>query len=127
MAAERSSKARRPEMRYREFLIRARIEDNVLKEWLAAGWLIPGDDEGEAKFSDLDLARAQLINDLKGDIGVNDEGVAVILHLLDQLHGLRRTLGDLVSAVHTGPDDLRDRLAAHLNSCIISSRSNPTR
>jgi chaperone modulatory protein CbpM len=114
-------------MRYREFLMRARIEDNVLQEWVAAGWLIPGDDDGETNFSDLDLARAQLINDLKGDIGVNDEGVAVILHLLDQLHGLRRTLGDLVSAVHTGPDDLRDRLAAHLNSCLSSSRSGSNR
>jgi chaperone modulatory protein CbpM len=110
-------------MHYREFLIRARIEDNVLQEWVAAGWLIPAEDEGQTDFSDLDLARAQLINDLKGDIGVNDEGIGVILHLLDQLHGLRRTLGDLVSAVHTGPDDLRDKLAAHLNSCLISSRS----
>ena len=110
-------------MHYREFLIRARIEDNVLQAWVAAGWLIPAEDEGQVNFSDLDLARAHLINDLKGAIGVNDEGVAVILHLLDQLHGLRRTLGDLVSAVHTGPDDLRDRLAAHLDSCLNSSRS----
>ena len=70
-------------MHYREFLIRARIEDNVLQAWVAAGWLIPAEDEGQANFSDLDLARAHLINDLKGDIGVNDEGVAVILHLLD--------------------------------------------
>lgn len=114
-------------MHYREFLIRARIEDNVLQGWVAAGWLIPSDDAGEAEFSNLDLARAQLINDLKGDIGVNDEGVAVILHLLDQLHGLRRSLGDLVSAVHTGPDDLRDRLAAHLNSCPDSSPPGPVR
>jgi chaperone modulatory protein CbpM len=112
-------------MHYREFLIRARIEDDMLQEWVAAGWLIPAEDEGQADFSDLDLARARLINDLKGDIGVNDEGVGVILHLLDQLHGLRRTLSDLVSAVHGGPDDLRDKLAAHLNSCLNSPPSDP--
>jgi hypothetical protein len=29
------------------------------------------------------------------DFGVNDAGVGVILRLLDQLHGLRRTLMEL--------------------------------
>jgi chaperone modulatory protein CbpM len=46
-------------------------------------------------FSDIDVARAHLIRDLKGDFGVNDEGVDIILHLVDQLHGLRRALGQL--------------------------------
>jgi chaperone modulatory protein CbpM len=40
-------------------------------------------------FSDTDVARAHLIRDLKSDFGVNDEGIDVILHLVDQLHGLR--------------------------------------
>jgi chaperone modulatory protein CbpM len=43
----------------------------------------------------MDVERAHLIRDLKADLGVNDEGVDVILHLLDQLHGLRRALGQL--------------------------------
>jgi len=29
-------------------------------------------------FSDLDVARAQLIRDLREDLGVNDEGVSVV-------------------------------------------------
>ena len=41
------------------------------------------------------VGRARLIQDLKTDLGVNDEGVDVILHLLDQLHGLRRALDQL--------------------------------
>jgi chaperone modulatory protein CbpM len=105
-------------MHYREFLIHARLEDNVVKEWVAAGWLIPSGDTDDKQFSDMDVARAQLISDLKGDIGVNDEGVGVILHLIDQLHGLRRTLGDLLSAVQTGPDEVRDKLAAHLSRSL---------
>jgi chaperone modulatory protein CbpM len=43
----------------------------------------------------MDIARACLIRDLKTDFGVNDEGIDVILHLVDQLHGLRRTLEQL--------------------------------
>jgi chaperone modulatory protein CbpM len=46
-------------------------------------------------FSDIDVARARLIQDLKSDFGVNDEGVDVVLHLMDQLHGLRRALAQL--------------------------------
>jgi chaperone modulatory protein CbpM len=43
----------------------------------------------------MDVARAHLIQDLKADLGVNDEGVDVILHLVDQLHGLRRAMAQL--------------------------------
>jgi chaperone modulatory protein CbpM len=46
-------------------------------------------------FSDADLARARLIQDLRLDFGVNDKGVAIILHLLDQLHGLRCLVRDI--------------------------------
>lgn len=114
-------------MHYREFLVRARLEDDVVKEWVAAGWLIPSDHTGEADFSDVDVARAQLIADLKGDIGVNDEGVSVILHLLDQLHGLRRTLGGILQAVETDSGDLRDRLFAHLGDTASNPGRKPTR
>ncbi|AGK58247.1 hypothetical protein HYPDE_32873 [Hyphomicrobium denitrificans 1NES1] len=114
-------------MHYREFLVRARLEDDVVKEWLTAGWLIPAEHAGEAEFSDIDVARARLITDLKGDIGVNDEGVAVVLHLLDQLHGLRRTLGDILTAVQAGPDDLREQLLAHLSNATTSSDRNSSR
>jgi len=51
------------------------------------------------RFSDTDAARAHLIRDLKTDFGVNDEGVDVVLHLVDRLYGLRKALrrlqGDL--------------------------------
>jgi chaperone modulatory protein CbpM len=33
---------------------------------------------------------------LREDFGVNDEGVSVILHLVDQMHGLRRSMQGLL-------------------------------
>jgi chaperone modulatory protein CbpM len=36
------------------------------------------------------MARAQLILDLERDLGVNREGIGIILSLLDQVHGLRQ-------------------------------------
>lgn len=36
-----------------------------------------------------DLARIMLIKELQENLGVNDEGVPIILYLVDQLHHLR--------------------------------------
>jgi chaperone modulatory protein CbpM len=79
-----------------EFLLRARVEHRSLEAWIAAGWLVPPQTEPELMFSDVDLARAQLIRDLHEDLGVNDEGISVVLHLIDQMHGLRRSMQDLL-------------------------------
>jgi chaperone modulatory protein CbpM len=82
-----------------EFLLRARVERHSLEAWIAAGWLIPPQTEPELAFSDMDLARAQLIRDLREDLGVNEEGISVILHLLDQMHGMRRGMQELLGAM----------------------------
>ena len=50
----------------------------------------------------VDLARAQLIRDLREDLGVNDEGISVVLHLVDQMHGLRRSMRDLIDEMRAG-------------------------
>jgi chaperone modulatory protein CbpM len=79
-----------------EFVLRAHLEHQSVETWIAAGWLVPPQTEPEPMFSDVDVARAQFIRDLREDFGVNDEGVSVILHLVDQMHGLRRTMQDLL-------------------------------
>ncbi len=79
-----------------QFLVRARLEAHTLEAWVEEEWLIPRRDAGAEDFSEADVARAHLIHDLKRDIGVNDQGVTVILHLIDQLHGLRKTLQEVL-------------------------------
>jgi chaperone modulatory protein CbpM len=78
-----------------EFLSRAGLEVQTLDIWLEQRWLIPDQTSAGMNFSEMEVARAHLIRDLKADFGVNDEGVDVILHLVDQLHGLRRALAQL--------------------------------
>lgn len=85
-----------------EFLIRARLERQSLEAWIEAGWLVPPQTDPELTFSDVDLARAQLIRDLRDDLGVNDEGVSVVLHLIDQMHGLRHSMRALLEEMHGG-------------------------
>jgi chaperone modulatory protein CbpM len=77
-------------METQEFLRAARIETEALHAWLEAGWLMPHHN-GERAFSEIDVARVQLIRDLQG-MGVNDDAMPIILDLIDQMHGLRRTV-----------------------------------
>jgi chaperone modulatory protein CbpM len=79
-----------------EFLLRARLDDGTLEAWIAEEWLVPGGTTAEPAFTDADVARAALIRDLRHDLAVNDPGIGVILGLVDQVHGLRRTLADLL-------------------------------
>jgi DNA-binding transcriptional MerR regulator len=67
-------------------------------DWV--GWLKPRLNGGGERFSEGDLARVRLIRDLKKDMGVNDEGITVILDLVDQIHGLRGVLRELLSAIY---------------------------
>jgi chaperone modulatory protein CbpM len=82
-----------------DFLYRAQLDQETLEIWIEEEWLVPGGAAGEPLFSEADLARAKLIRDLKHDMGVNDEGVGIILNLLDQMHSLRKAMADMLPAM----------------------------
>ena len=98
----------------REFCLRARLGARTLSAWIEAGWLLPHRNGEGDRFSEIDLARARLIRELKQDLGVNDEGIPVILDLVDQVHGLRRTLRELLAAIHAQSDTMRRQIAAEI-------------
>ena len=89
----------------REFLERTQLDRATLSIWIEEEWLIPDRSAHELAFTDMDLARANLIHDLKDKMGVNDEGLGVILHLLDQMHALRRALADTLGAARQRGQD----------------------
>lgn len=105
----------------REFLLRARLDAASLDAWIEAGWLAPRGTGPERAFSELDLARAALIRDLREGMGVNDEGVGVVLDLLDQLHGLRHALRRLSTAVCSAPEPLRQEVLARLQAAAAGA------
>ncbi len=68
-------------MNKQEFLTYSGLQVQTLDLWLEQRWLIPEETSVGIQFSDIDVARARLIHDLKSDLGANDEGIDVILHL----------------------------------------------
>jgi chaperone modulatory protein CbpM len=86
-----------------EFLYRTQLDQETLEVWIEEEWLVPSETAGEPAFSEADLARAKLIRDLTHDMGVNNEGVGVILNLLDQMHSLRKAMADMLPAMREQP------------------------
>jgi chaperone modulatory protein CbpM len=105
----------------REFLVHARLDRAALEAFLEAGWLVPRRAGGAHHFSEIDIVRARLIRDLQHDLGVNDDGVSIILDLIDQMHGLRRTLRQLMAAVGAQPVGTRARILAEIRT-VASAR-----
>lgn len=85
-----------------------RIERIELVSWIERGWIVPAEESDEEPvLSDLDVARATLICDLRRDLAVEEETVPLVLALLDQVYALRRRLNVLTDAVMEQPDEVR--------------------
>ena len=98
-----------------EFCERLEIETTVLKVWIERRWLVPPQSAGRPDFDEAELARARLIQDLVGPMGVNDDGVDVAMQLLDQVHGLRARLNRLAEAVRRQDAEVQRRILAVLD------------
>ena len=78
-----------------EFLRSSGLKVQVLDVWIEQEWLVPEETPSGSRFREIDVARARLIGELQSGIGANEAGIDVILHLMDQLHGMRRALAEL--------------------------------
>ncbi|MDR6758386.1 chaperone modulatory protein CbpM [Mycoplana sp. BE70] len=99
-------------MKDTEFCSNLEIEIAVLDFWVDHHWLVPEEQNGMRIFHEADLARARLIQDLVGPMGVNVDGVDVAMRLLDQIHGLRGRLTVLMEAIRTQDQDVQRRILA---------------
>lgn len=79
-------------MTRQDFLTSSGLKGKTLELWIEQQWLLPEKTSAGMRFSEIDVARARFIQELKNDLGANDEGIDIILHLMDQLHGMRRVL-----------------------------------
>lgn len=98
----------------REFRQSLRIDVTVLDVWIEQGWLVPDRTAAGRAFREADIARGRLILDLVETMGLNEAGVDVVMELVDQVHGLRGTLRDLVDGIEAQSDEVQQRLLAEI-------------
>ena len=90
------------------------VSEHEVSWWIEQNWVLPVEEEGEVLFDEVDRARIQLIVELRRDLEVNDEAIPVVLRLLDQVYGLRRTLDELRQGIMRLSNDARAELEATL-------------
>jgi chaperone modulatory protein CbpM len=78
--------------------------------WVERRWVLPMEQAGDYVFSEADMARVQMIVDLRRDLAIDDEAMPVVLDLLDKLYGLRRQMRDLLAAIQELPEAQREAL-----------------
>lgn len=86
------------------------LTETRLRSWIARGWIVPLYDEPDYRFSELDIARCDLIRQFRDELDIDSETVPVVLSLLDQVYGLRRELRCVMRAIEQQPSDVRDQI-----------------
>jgi chaperone modulatory protein CbpM len=79
-----------------------------LGRWVENRWILPEEEGGRWLFHEVDIARVELILEIRRDFAVDDEAMALVLGLLDQLYSLRRQMRRLCDALECQPPEIRD-------------------
>lgn len=78
-------------------------DEALLRQFIHEQWVVPELDNGDWLFEDIDVARCHLILHLRLEMQVDDAAMPLVLHLLDQVYGLRRQLRSLATAIEKQP------------------------
>lgn len=71
------------------------VEPELVLKFIHRSWITPVSSAWD--LDEEDVARARLIFELQHDFGVNDEGIPILLHLLDQIYAIRALLKEHTS------------------------------
>jgi chaperone modulatory protein CbpM len=74
-----------------EIVSECKLTPDIIFHCIEEEWVIPSDPD-QLLFDEDDVLRIRLISDLKYNLGVNDEAIPVILHLIDQINHIHLKL-----------------------------------
>ncbi|WP_199258531.1 hypothetical protein [Paracoccus binzhouensis] len=103
----------------------ALVEDltaEQLQRYIRAGVVVPVQSAQGPLFRELDLARLNLVVDLAEGYHLDEEALALVLSLVDQLHGLRGDMRAMLDAVAREPVETRVRLKAAIREVRVTVR-----
>jgi chaperone modulatory protein CbpM len=87
--------------------MQSRIDRATLEGYIARQWVRPHRKQESWYFEEIDIARLQLVCLLTQEVEVNDEGMDVVLSLLDQLYGTRAHVQKVMHAIAQQPQHVQ--------------------
>jgi chaperone modulatory protein CbpM len=92
----------------------AELEAGELTRWVENRWIVPEAEDKEAaerwSFHEVDVARVELILDIRREFALDEETMSLVLGLLDQVYSLRRQMRRLCQALENQPPEIRDAI-----------------
>lgn len=95
-------------------LAHGRLTTIHVERWIARGLLRPSGTAETWSFEQIDVARARLLAELVGELGIDDETVETVVDLVDQVNTLRRQLDLVGHAIAEQPAATREAIAGAL-------------
>jgi chaperone modulatory protein CbpM len=84
-----------------------RLDRQELARWVENRWVLPERRGRTWLFHEVDVARVELILEIRHEFAIDDEAVPLVLGLLDQVYGLRRQLRRLCDALAAQPSEVQ--------------------
>jgi chaperone modulatory protein CbpM len=86
------------------------LDRHELGRWVENHWVLAEKHGDTLLFREVDVARIELIQEIRHDFAVDDEALPLVLGLLDQMYGLRRQLRRLCDALAAQPEEVREAI-----------------
>ncbi|HYZ40976.1 MAG TPA: chaperone modulator CbpM [Stellaceae bacterium] len=90
------------------------LEPRELLQWIENRWVLPERRDQTWVFHDVDVARVELILEIRHDFAVDDEALPLVLSLLDQVYDLRRQLRRMCDALVAQPAEIQNAISRAL-------------
>ena len=86
------------------------LDRRELARWVENRWVLPERNGETWLFHEVDVARVELILEIRHEFAIDDEALPMVLGLLDQVYGLRRQLRRLCDALAAQPPEVQARI-----------------
>jgi chaperone modulatory protein CbpM len=83
------------------------LERRELVHWVENRWVLPERQQDTWIFHEVDVARVELILEIRKEFGIDDDALSLVLSLLDQVYDLRRQLSRLCDALALQPPEIQ--------------------
>ncbi|NOC85353.1 hypothetical protein [Ruegeria sp. HKCCD6428] len=87
-----------------------RLTSDRLTEYLAAEIVIPEQSDQGLVYQNIDVARLELACELHEQYDMEADALSMMISLIDQLHGLRAELREVLNAIEAQPEPVRQQL-----------------
>lgn len=101
----------------------AGLDSRELTRWVENRWVLPERRENTWIFHDVDVARVELIVEIRNEFAAEEDALGLVLNLLDQVYDLRRQLGRLCDALAAQPRDIQAAIERGLATPSGTARS----